>query len=140
MLRKMPVPPSANQLYAFAKTYNRMVKTKVYREYEREVLRWRQLNELQIKDCRDFFRDLGNQVINVDATFYMPKTEIICKSGKPKRNDTSNRLKALHDVLSELIGIDDCYFWSGSFQKLSTDSEPYVDIKFRLRSMDVWTP
>jgi len=130
-----PVPPSANSLYAWAPTYRRMIKTKKYKEYEREVTKWVMASGSQVKAARQFFHGLNNQVIHIDATFYMRSKEIICLDGKPKKNDTANRLKALHDVLSSMvIGIDDSYFWSGSFSKEVAD-KPSVSIEFKLRSI-----
>lgn len=130
-----PLPPTTNKLFAFAKTYNRMVKTKTYRAYDKAVQFWVLSNPGQINDLRAFFRGLAPNVIHIDAIFYMKKGSIICKDGRPKCNDTSNRIKALHDVLSTIIGVDDSYFWSGSFEKIAVDENEYVEIKLTIRQI-----
>lgn len=139
-ITNFPVPPSANRLYAHVQSRNgmRMVKTRDYRAYERMVYQWLTANSEQVKGTRQLVKDIGDQVLHVDSTFHMGRSEIVCKNGKPKKNDTANRLKALHDMLSSVIvGIDDCYFWSGSFDKVVIDDEKlgHVTITFRLRKI-----
>lgn len=132
----LPVPPSVNQLYAYV--CNRLIKTKSYKLYEHATYKWLTVNPEQIRNVRTFFKDIGDHVIHVDAIFHMKRKDVICKTGKPKKNDTSNRLKALHDILgSVIIGVDDSYFWSGSFEKIAIDDsgEPSVDITFKLRKI-----
>ena len=133
-IKAFPSPPSVNGLYAY--TGKRVVKSKAYRVYEGNVHRWVLMNQDTIIKLRTFFTDIGSYVIHIDTTFNMLGTSIVCKNGKPKRNDTSNRLKALHDVLAAVIGIDDSYFWSGSFSKIPTiAAEDFVDIDFKLRTI-----
>lgn len=140
-ITNFPVPPSVNKLYAHIPHNGgmRMIKTRDYRDYERLVYLWLTNNRDQVKGTRDLVRAIGEQVLHVDSTFHMGRGEIVCKNGKPKRNDTSNRLKALHDVLSSVIvGIDDCYFWSGSFSKVVIENEKevgHVTITFKLRKI-----
>lgn len=129
-----PVPPSVNALYRFG--HGKVHKSKSYKEYERSVYAWINANQAQVKGVREFLKDISPYVLDVSAMFYMPRTEIVCLDGRPKRNDTSNRLKALHDALSAaILGIDDCYFWSGGFNKCPAD-EPSVEIIFKLRMID----
>lgn len=134
-IEKFPIPPSVNGLYAHVR--GRMVKTKAYRDYDRDVYKWITHNQVQLVGARNFVKGFTEKyVLNVDTRFYMNKKSIVCKSGKPKRNDTSNRIKALHDVLGSIIlGVDDSYFWSGLFDKFSTEdgSEEYVQITMTLR-------
>ena len=138
-ITRLPVPPSSNQIYAF---YNgRMIKTKVYKQYETEVVRWVSKNPDQVKRVREFLKQIDGFVIHIESIFWMPKKTIVCINGKPKRNDTSNRIKALHDALSSIVlGVDDSYFWSGKFDKmvLLTDvkADGYVNINLRLRKMN----
>lgn len=137
VIKEFPVPPSANALYAYVK--NRMVKTAKYRKYEQEVFKWLTVNHDKVREIRSFVKDLSPFVLHVDATFHMKRSDIICLNGKPKRNDTSNRLKALHDVLSMIIiGVDDSYFWSGSFHKVAIreSKDPSVEITLILRPIE----
>lgn len=66
--------------------------------------------------------------MHVDTVFFMLRGRILCKDGTPRRNDTSNRLKALHDVLAEILGIDDSFFFSGSYDKVAVDDESKVGV------------
>ena len=135
-ITNFPIPPTVNKLYAYVG--GRMVKAKCYRDYERACYVWLTTNPQQVAQLRQFTRDIGSYVLHVDACFYMSKRSIVCLNGKPKKNDTSNRLKPLHDVLSSIIiGVDDSYFWSGSFTKFSVDDavEPYVNIVLKLREI-----
>jgi hypothetical protein len=134
-----PMPPSVNQLYAWSPRAGRMVKSKLCGAYERTVGKWILTNGSQLEQLRLFTKDLGAYVFDVDAMFYMERKAIICKDGKPKKNDTSNRIKALHDVLSSIVGVDDSYFWSLSADKQVlplTYTKPYVDITFKLRNIE----
>ena len=45
------------------------------------------------------------------SDFWFLRENVLTQKGLPKRNDVSNRIKALHDQLSQLLGIDDCWFW-----------------------------
>ncbi len=101
------------------------------------MTQWFQLNQLTVQALRIFTKDIGDYVFHIDACFHMERSEIICKNGKPKKNDTSNRLKGLHDVLSVIIGIDDSYFWSCSADKQAVDhvDKSGVTIVLKLRTM-----
>lgn len=125
-----PMPPSVNALYAHVS--GRTVKTRVYRDYEQAVYHWMISNGPQVDACRALVKSLDGKVLHVDAMFYMLRKSILCLNGKPKRNDTSNRLKALHDVLGSIVLlIDDSYFWAGSFSKQICETKAYVDINFK---------
>lgn len=129
-----PLPPSVNMLHRYVQ--GRVIKSKAYNDYEKRVYGWLTMNQAQIKGVREFVKDIGDYVIHIESIFMMNHRDIVCLNGKPKRNDTSNRLKALHDVLSDIImGIDDSYFWSGSFSKESVGSrsKECVQLTMKLR-------
>lgn len=122
-----PLPPSANALYA--SVGRRRVKSKVYIQFIAAARRWMMTNSKVIEESRQLTLETGaRRFLHVDTVFYMMRKTIICKDGTPRRNDTSNRLKALHDVLAEIIGIDDCYFFSGSYDKVAVDDERKVGV------------
>lgn len=128
-LVRFPLPPSANALYATVG--RRRVKSVSYRLFLRAALNWMKFNSAAIDEARALTTLTGpNRFIHIDTVFYMPRGRIFCKDGRPKRNDTSNRIKALHDALAEMLGIDDCYLWSGSYDKIAVDleAEAGVDI------------
>ena len=140
-IRGYPMPPSNNELYANnARTGGRM-KSMKYKAYEEEVKYWTYKNGYQLQSARMIIQKmLPNEVFHVERFFYHKSWRIITKAGKPVKNDTSNRIKALDDTLSQLLGIDDSYFWSGTYTK---DSSPhislgeYVDLKFTKLSISI---
>lgn len=135
-LTGFPMPPSVNHLYGWSPGAGRLVKSKLCTNYERTVGKWVLTNQAQLEKLRLFTKDLGAYVFDVAAMFHMERSSIICLNGKPKKNDTSNRIKALHDVLSSIVGVDDSYFWSLSADKQATDNKPFVDIIFKLRNIE----
>jgi hypothetical protein len=115
-LKDMPLPPSVNHLYVSNWKTKRRFKSKNYTIYERMIAHWRALNLNQVANGRDVAGGLNpGEILKVDVDFFFQRQEILTKKNTLKRNDPSNRLKALHDQLSELLGIDDTYFKSGSF-------------------------
>lgn len=138
-VNQFPMPPTLNQLYTFPrKESSRAIqKSRTYAAYEKAVHKWLLSNQDQVAAIRQFVKDIGYHVIHVDAVFHFLRKHILCKEDKPLRNDTSNRLKALHDVLSrQIVGVDDSYFWSGSFSKLAIESgNEFVNVKFKLRNI-----
>lgn len=126
-LLRFPLPPSANALYA--SIGKRRVKTAVYKKFEHAARYWMLKHSSEINDARTLTLDTGSQrFIHIDTVFFMERKNIICKDGTPKRNDTSNRLKALHDVLSQILGLDDSYFFSGSYDKVAVDDPSLVGV------------
>lgn len=126
-LVRFPLPPSANALYAnFGK---RRIKTAVYKQFEQAARFWLLRNSRQIDEARSLTLETGpRKFIHIDTVFFMLRKNIICKDGTPKRNDTSNRLKALHDVLAQILGLDDCWFFSGSYDKVAVDLPKHVGV------------
>jgi hypothetical protein len=137
-----PVPPSVNQLYSnLGFNSGRRVKSKVYIQYQQSVRNWLAANLDKVQGARGLAQEVYGtaQVFHVETTFYMLRKDIICKNGCPKKNDTSNRLKALYDVLEDIVlGLDDLYFWSGTFHKIAVDDlkEVRVDMNFKLRKLE----
>lgn len=128
------MPPPDNQLYAnnFGSGKGRF-KTKVYKSFENDVRIWALQKRVQVEIARDMTLQLSaRQAFRLDCLFWHCSTDILMKSdgkrslqnpspklkGEPKRNDTFNRVKALSDSLAAILGIDDCWFWAGSVDKL----------------------
>jgi Holliday junction resolvase RusA-like endonuclease len=126
-LSGFPMPPSVNNLYI--SMGRRRVKAPSYRAFERQVLQWMMLHAQELDLARKLSTMTGPQrFIHIDAVFFMHRSRILCKDGRPKKNDTANRIKALDDALAQILGIDDCYFWSGSYDKAAVDDESLVGV------------
>ncbi len=117
-IKDFPMPPSANTLYANIPGKGR-VKTKDYRLYEESVRIWSFRTAHHLQTARVIISRLPKgQALHLDRRFYFERGKIITKGGRPRRNDTSNRIKALDDVLAAILGCDDSLFWSGSETKV----------------------
>lgn len=121
-LTGFPMPPPANNLYTnrpnrSGKQAGRM-KSVEYKVFEHACMVWAMRKHAQLQAARELVTQCRqNRFIRIDQIFFFPRERILCKDGSPKRNDTANRLKALHDVIAKLILIDDCWFWCGAFDK-----------------------
>lgn len=121
-LHSFPMPPSSNHVYATIQRDAKSWRTKSaeLREFERDALNWALAGGPGLHRARDLAkqaRNGKNLVLDVHAKFYFKRERILCKNGKPKRLDTSNRIKALHDALATILEVDDCFFWSLSADK-----------------------
>jgi Holliday junction resolvase RusA-like endonuclease len=130
-LKEMPLPPSVNHIYATSWTSKRRFKSQSYLQYERAVIHWKHMNAEALATARELTSKLTEgEAFKIDCIFYFQKSDLISKKKTIKKNDTSNRLKACHDVLSEILDVDDRLFWDGTFVKKMIDKEHpgFVDI------------
>lgn len=129
-LEGIPMVPSMN--HAYAGTFRRY-KSKEVIVWERQFSLWSYHHRNEIDSIRKHFKDpeMG-QVIHIHCEYYFKKNRIYCKNGKPKKLDTSNRIKLLHDQIADLIGYDDCYFFDGSFIKRHTEEvNEFVNVELQ---------
>lgn len=146
-----PLPPSANHLYKtiMIKGRIRRCKAKEYAEFEKKALDWKNVNHIDVGlfqanlEFIDVFRgehlerNGHGTVIHIECEFRFERSRLFNKLGNPKKLDSANYLKALHDAVSEIIGIDDKYFWSGTFSKKAVASvdEEGVRITFYAKNL-----
>jgi hypothetical protein len=140
VLQHLPMPPSSNALYrnaterdrarysAFGKSCPPRFKTEAYDRYYQEMKIWCMQNQSALDRVRDSLVPLlgPHKVLRRDVELVFPTSAVLTKDGRPKKNDTFNRLKALDDLLAEALGVDDCYFWSGSVKKFHRSIDDYV--------------
>lgn len=109
--------PSMNMAYPSDK-FGRRFKSKEFKIWEGVFRGWCLANAVTVNAARREFSVIrpGHMVI-IHSQYWFLRESILCKDGKPKKNDTSNRLKILHDAISEAIWLDDCYFFDGTFTK-----------------------
>lgn len=141
-IKGMPMPPSQNQAYAnsFNGSGRGRYKTQAYKTYEQEMEYWSHKNNYILDMARRMCSSLQiGEAIQIDATFNFMEHKIITKKNEPKKNDSSNRLKILHDVIAHHLGIDDKYFWDGSFRKRAikiAGMQDYCDVTLSIISID----
>jgi hypothetical protein len=138
-LQLFPMPPSSNNIYLTLKN-RRRVKSKEMREFERDAVQWSMAMGSQLDQARSLAKICQaqkNLAVDVHCQFFFKRERIRCKDGTPKRLDTSNRFKALHDMLSQILKLDDCYFWHVSGEKHETTgrSPEQVSIRLSLRTI-----
>ena len=125
------MPPSCNAPYRLFHV-NGIVKRAKGKEqvaFEKDVTLWAMANSALVKHARAALESRHEARLVVDRMFCFPLHEIVCKDGQVKKNDTTNRIKALDDAIATVLGIDDKNFWSGSFDKaVDTDGHRHVMI------------
>lgn len=123
-LSGIPLPPSSNNMYANARRGGRMKSAKM-RLWERDFAVWALENAQALARARQLLklRLTAGSVLAINSTFFFQRSRILCKDGTPKRNDTSNYLKALHDALAEALQIDDAWFFDGMMRKRPVTGE-----------------
>jgi Holliday junction resolvase RusA-like endonuclease len=138
-LHGMPMPPSSNNAYPTVrvKGFMRRVKSGEMKAYEAAVTMWVRCNlalESELRLARSLVQHLlPGYALRVECTFHFPHEKLYCKSGKLKKMDVSNRLKAAHDTLATQLGIDDSHFIEGSYERIpiETGQTAFVDVVIR---------
>lgn len=116
-LRGIPIPPSLNNAYPSDKL-GRRFKSAKFKAWEKIFSDWTFLNSLAVTAARnEFSQPIPESFVHIQCEFFFHASNILCRDGSPKKNDTSNRLKILHDAVSEVIWLDDKYFFDGTFTK-----------------------
>lgn len=118
------------------------VATKELKAYREDVLAWAWKNKPILTE---FFKLRDNewkhaQCFSVDSYFVFKRERIWSQKNEPKRLDASNRLKAFHDSLSSVLGIDDKYFFGGRFEKITGENEcviVFISVITPITSMDI---
>lgn len=90
-------------------------------ECDNWVLKNAQLVRKTILDLKS--EPLKNKKIQLKTLFLFPPAKLLCKDGRTKKLDVTNRIKGLEDQVSKIIGIDDKHFWSGSYSKQITGND-----------------
>ncbi len=129
--KRWPMSISSNQLYASVR--GRLIKSSEGRRYTTQVMHWALENRSALDKIRSILR---GKTLRVDCAFYFPKSKLITKKNTLKRIDWSNRIKLVHDCLSDAIGVDDSHFISGyCCKKISDNDESYIDITISAEEM-----
>lgn len=122
------MPPSSNNLYNSYRSSHGHIKrscTKEYQAYRNEFKYWRMAvlhqNFQALSRAVSEWVDEGEMFIHVDRYYFFHRQSLLTRIKKPKKMDVSNRIKAQDDAVSDCLGVDDRYFWSGSEVKLETD-------------------
>lgn len=115
VLRDLPIGPSSNNQYLLLrrgkKTYHVPSKelTLFKKAMEYYAIKF-PTNYLHSKTLIDEWVG-ANKLLEIYCVFYFKREKLFSKKNEPKKLDVSNRLKASHDSLSKMFGIDDKLFF-----------------------------
>ncbi len=129
LIRDFPLPPSSNSLYRNIKNGRAgqlgRAKTEKYKLYCDDVAMWAIVHGKTLKRTRSEVNDLLliHKTLQIDATFCIAESRCYSKDGKIKKIDTFNHIKALHDQLSEVLWVDDRFFWDGNVRRQPCDKK-----------------
>jgi len=136
---RFPLPPSSNAIY---KHFYDKRKRKIVRAsadpllaYKEEVRLWALCNKRLCIRANELLRD--EKSIRVKAWVTLEKSRIWTKDGRPKKNDVSNRGKALFDGLADVIGIDDKLFKSVGLEMAETNDYRFESCLVAFEPCDV---
>lgn len=126
----LPMPPSVNTQYfpriinnKFGKQVSRQIPTAKLEAFKTLVEKdWYMTNLVLANKARStaqsWLRD--GKYIGVLQVCAFPYFDIFTQNGLPQTMDATNRIKALHDCLANVLGIDDKYFYSSGVIKVET--------------------
>lgn len=114
-----PLPPSENQIYMNLPGRGRCA-TKELKDYKKACSEWYLGADLKIKQAIRSHK-LHGHILRIDSQLYFARERIYTKDGRIKKMDVANRLKALHDQICEMIGIDDSQFFEVVIEKRVTE-------------------
>jgi hypothetical protein len=145
-LVRLPMPPSSNHMYPtiYSRGGSIRVKSKGLKDFETAFRAWSKENIQAVMQLIVFARkalETPGLCLHIDTRFYFNRKRVLTLKGTPKRLDTSNYLKALHDSIAQASGIDDSYFWNGAFSKIpiSNDAQEYVNVYIAIQPMQLTT-
>lgn len=120
----LPMPPSSNNQYIQRGRFR--VPSLELREFKAEFERVAREREIAFSKAAKLIAEWG--ALEVHCVFYFPFEKLFTKKSTVKRLDVSNRIKAIHDCLSDAIKRDDADFFLISAEKRVTEEEAYVDV------------
>lgn len=127
---RLPMPPSENEQYAarafpgkHSKDFSgerrsnfvmaRICPTHTLEKYQKAVeVEWYQANLVAAHKARKLLREwiIKGLFIEIEIYAWFQYFDLYHANGNLKKNDSSNRVKALHDSLARVLEIDDTYF------------------------------
>lgn len=94
-------------------TMARICPTHTLEKYQKALEEeWKQKNLVAVYKCKNLLRDwlIKGLFIEIEIFAWFQYFDIYHQNGNLKKNDSSNRMKALHDSLARVLEIDDTYF------------------------------
>lgn len=123
----------------------RLVKSQVHRDYLERAHLWRLHNRPAVWRIQAVLKDLRKRVeadggvfsLKVEGFFAFEYSRVNTKKGQSEKLDTDNRIKPLMDALSEVLEIDDKYFYYEGGEKVTTQVK---DLECVIIKITPWRP
>lgn len=115
----LPLPPSSNNIYF--SSGRRRFSSEALLAFKDAMRSYGLMNHAYLRAIREELAK-APAPIWFDRVFRFERSRLWTKSGKPKKLDVSNRIKALDDCLADLLGIDDLWIFGGSEEKMAVES------------------
>ncbi len=121
LLTSLPMPPSSNNQYILVrrgrKTFH--APSKELKQFKTAMLGWAFKEAGKISSDKMALIDWMSSglVIECRAVFFFHKRILFTKKNSPKKMDVSNRIKACHDEVCKILGIDDSLFFKITAEK-----------------------
>lgn len=112
------MPPTANRRLASVR--GRLIKTYESRMFEKNISIYMTRLGSGLFEYRRIVKewiDVG-YCLKVEFSFNWPKEKLITNLGFPKKLDVSNRIKESEDAISDILAIDDKYFFEVTAKKI----------------------
>lgn len=154
-LANFPLPPSVNEYLmpvsggwsvskkgrAYQK--GRWVKTKEHTDYMKRCELWALANKRGFTDAKEKLKEEVRKAtlekkriaFRVDTYFAFENSRIWTVNNLPQQLDADNRLKPCRDALAKILEIDDKYFFSGFFEKVTTTNKNEECTILRIETM-----
>ncbi len=135
------MPISSNQQYAArmikdkrtGKMYARICPTNELDSYKDQFYQWALLNKYTIHQVAVYLKESMLKGYKPYLKLYacFNHKEIYTLKGDPKYLDATNRVKAIHDLLAEVLQIDDKEFYGSSVEKIDAgEKESFCAVWF----------
>lgn len=113
LLNNLPIPPTSNHQYKLVNVRGKVrhAPSQSLVSYRKSMDQYALQYRSQLNAARVKLGTWQNNLLEIRAVFFFHAKTIFNQQGLPKRLDTSNRLKALHDSLAGLLDVDDCWFF-----------------------------
>lgn len=136
ILTRLPMPPSSNHQYwnqvLPGGKHAKLTPTKELKEFVNAMDLYHKQNLVWVYKARQKIRQwiVGQNMLSVTVRANFHGLDLWTQKGTPKKMDASNRVKAMHDCLAEILQVDDSWFWHVVIEKVeTTKSEPWCIVE-----------
>lgn len=130
----LPIPPSENNMYVTSFKTRRRFPSNELKHFKLLMLNYASFNNFPLKYAREEVLDIlsnPDMGLYVRLFFYFKHDRIYTKKGEFKKMDVSNRIKAIADSVSDILGIDDKVFLAVTCRKVVTCQPESVSLEIR---------